>query len=88
MKIKSGVWAWLTAACGCVGLLYSMGLEGNTQVGAAVTGEQAATALVLILLALAFLRLHFAAKDREEREKRRVHRSQKNTVQAGKRKAG
>lgn len=41
MKIKSGVWAWLAAACGCVGLLYSMGLEGNTQVGAAVTGEQA-----------------------------------------------
>ena len=35
MKIKSGVWAWLAAACGCVGLLYSMGLEGNTQVGAA-----------------------------------------------------
>lgn len=55
----------------------------NTQVGAAVTGGQAATALVLILLALAFLRLHFAAKDREER----VHSSQKNTVQAGKRKA-
>lgn len=84
MKIKSGVWAWLAAACGCVGLLYSMGLEGNTQVGAAVTGGQAATALVLILLALAFLRLHFAAKDREER---RVQCSQKNTVQAGKRKA-
>ena len=83
MKIKSGVWAWLAAACGCVDLLYSMGLEGNTQVGAAVTGGQAATALVLILLALAFLRLHFAAKDREER----VHSSQKNTVQAGKRKA-
>ena len=61
MWIKSGVWAWLAAACGCVGLLYSMGLEGNAQVGAAVTGGQAATALVLILLALAFLRLHFAA---------------------------
>lgn len=88
MKIKSGVWAWLSAVSLLGGMMTAMGLEGNAEVGAPISGDAMSATVILTLMALAFLRLHFAAKDREEREKRRVHRSQKNTVQAGKRRAG
>lgn len=86
MKIKSGVWYWLAVASGAVGLLYSMGLEGTCQTGGIVSDDAFVTAMVLILLAIFFIRLGFAAEAREKR-RRKVHQQPRNTVKSG-RKAG
>ena len=87
MKIKSGVWYWLAMACFVVGLLYGMGLEGSFQTGGTVSDGAFVTAMVLILLAVFFARLGFAAHDREKRQSKKVHRQPRNTVKSG-RKAG
>lgn len=79
MRIKSGVWYWLAMACFCVGLLYSMGLEGTCQTGGTVSDGAFITAIVLILLAIFFMRLGFAAEAREKRC-RKIHKPQANTV--------
>lgn len=71
MKIKSRVWHWLAVACGSVGLLYGMGLEGNTQIDAPVSSAQFTTAFILVLLSLLFLKPGFIAQEREEREAKR-----------------
>ena len=71
MRIKSGVWYWLAVASGAVGLLYGMGLEGSFQTGGTVSDGQFVTAMVLILLAVFFARLGFAAKAEENRRKSR-----------------
>lgn len=71
MKIKSGVWYWLAVASGAVGLLYGMGLEGNFQTGGTVSDGAFITAMVLILLAMFFARLGFAAEAEENRRKSR-----------------
>ena len=86
MKIKSGVWYLLAMGSFCVGLLYSMGLEGTCQTGGIVSDDAFITAMVLILLAVFFARLGFAAEAREKR-RRKVHRQPRNTVKSG-RKAG
>ena len=86
MKIKSGVWYWLAVASGAVGLLYGMGLEGSFQTGGTVSDGAFITAMVLILLAIFFMRLGFAAEAREKR-RRKIHKPQANTVKSG-RKAG
>lgn len=86
MRIKSGVWYWLAVASGAVGLLYSMGLEGSFQTGGTVSDGTFITAMVLILLAVFFARLGFAAEAREKR-RRKVHQQPRNTVKSG-RKAG
>ena len=86
MKIKSGVWYWLAVASGAVGLLYGMGLEGSFQTGSTVSDGAFITAMVLILLAIFFMRLGFAAEAREKR-RRKVHQQPRNTVKSG-RKAG
>lgn len=86
MRIKSGVWYWLAMACFCVGLLYSMGLEGTFQTGGTVSDGTFITAMVLILLAIFFMRLGFAAEAREKR-RRKIHQPQANTVKSS-RKAG
>ena len=86
MKIKSGVWYWLAVASGAVGLLYGMGLEGSFQTGGAVSDGAFITAMVLILLAIFFMLLGFAAEAREKR-RRKVHQQPRNTVKSG-RKAG
>lgn len=65
MKIKSTVLHILAAGCGCLGLLYGMGLEGNAQVGGTISDGQFITAMVLILAAMALMRLGFAAQDAE-----------------------
>lgn len=83
MKIKSGVWYWLAVASGAVGLLYGMGLEGSFQTGGTVSDAGFTTAMVLILLAVFFARLGFAAHDREQQERRKVHRQPRNTVKSG-----
>lgn len=74
MKIKSTVLHILAAGCGCLGLLYGLGLEGSAQVGQPITDGQFIAAMVLILLAIFFMRLGFAAEAREEQEARRRKR--------------
>lgn len=86
MQIKSRVWYWLAVASGAVGLLYGMGLEGSFQTGGTVSDGAFITAMVLILLAIFFMRLGFAAEAREKRP-RKVHQQPRNTVKSG-RKAG
>ena len=87
MKIKSGVWYWLAMACFVVGLLYGMGLEGNLQTGGTVSDGAFITAMVLILLAIFFMRLGFYAADQEKKQGKKVHQQHRNTVKSG-RKAG
>ena len=67
MKIKSTVLHLLAAGCGCLGLLYGLGLEGNAQVGGTISDGQFITAMVLILAALALMWLGFAAQDAEDK---------------------
>ena len=86
MKIKSGVWYWLDVASGAVGLLYGLGLEGSFQTGGTVSDADFITAMVLILLAIFFMRLGFAAEAREK-QPRKIHQQPRNTVKSG-RKAG
>ena len=73
MKIKSTVLHILAVGCGCLGLLYGMGLEGNAQVGNTISDGQFITAMVLILAAVLLARLGFAAEDRERAAKRRKY---------------
>ena len=79
MWIKSGVWEWLALACTCAGGLIMMGCEGNMQVGAPFNGKANAAGIVLLVLALVFMRLAIVTKDREER-RRKAHRAPRNTV--------
>lgn len=71
MRIKSGVWYWLAMGSFATGLLYSMGLEGTCQTGGTVSDGAFITAMVLILLAVFFARLGFAAEAEENRRKSR-----------------
>ena len=81
MKIKSRVWYWLAAASGTASLLYGMGIEGGAQLGSSISDSQFVTALCLVLAAVAFLRLGFAAQDREQNARRygRVDRTHART---------
>lgn len=81
MKIKSTVLHILAAGCGCLGLLYGMGIEGGAQMGSAISDGQFATAMCLVLAAVLFLRLGFAAQDREQNARRygRVDRTHART---------
>lgn len=70
MRIKSRIWYWLAAASGAVSLLYGMGIEGGAQLGSTISDGQFVTAMCLVLAAVAFLRLGFAAQDREQNARR------------------
>ena len=85
MKIKSTVLHVLAVACMGVGLLYGMGIEGGAQLGQPVSDGEFITALVLA--AVFFMRLGFAAQDAEEKASRKVHKEPQNTVKS-KRKVG
>lgn len=87
MKIKSTVLQVLAAASLGAGLLYAMGIEGGAQLGGTITDGEFITALVLVLLAVFFMRLGFAAQDAEEKASRKVHKQARNTVKS-KRKVG
>lgn len=87
MRIKSGVWYWLAMGSFATGLLYSMGLEGTCQTGGTVSDADFITAMVLILLAIFFMRLGFYAADQEKKRSKKVHQQPRNTVKSG-RKAG
>lgn len=81
MKIKSRVWYWLSAASSIASLLYGMGIEGSAQTGSAISDGQFITAMCLVLAAVMFLRLGFAAQDREQNARRygRVDRTHART---------
>lgn len=87
MRIKSTVWQVLAAASLGAGLLYAMGIEGGAQLGGTITDGEFTTAMVLVLAAVFFMRLGFAAQDADERAHRKVHKEPQNTVK-GKRKVG
>lgn len=87
MKIKSTVLHALAVACMGVGLLYGMGIEGGAQLGQPVSDGEFITALVLVLAAVFFIRLGFAAQDAEEKANKKIHKEPQNTVK-GKRKVG
>ena len=87
MKIKSTVLQVLAAASLGAGLLYAMGIEGGAQLGGTITDGEFITALVLVLAAVFFMRLGFAAQDAEEKASKKVHKESRNTVK-GKRKVG
>ena len=81
MKIKSGVWYRLAVASCAASLLYGMGIEGSAQTGSTISDSQFATALCLVLAAVMFLRLGFAAQDREQNARRygRIDRTHART---------
>ena len=87
MKIKSTVLQVLAVACMGVGLLYGMGIEGGAQLGGTITDGEFTTAMVLILAALALMRISFAVKDAEEKAGKKVHKEPQNTVK-GRKKVG
>lgn len=87
MRIKSTVLQVLAAACLGAGLLYAMGIEGGAQLGQPVSDGEFVTALVLVLAAVFFMRLGFAAQDAEERARKKVHKESQNTVK-GRKKVG
>nr|DAN44460.1 MAG TPA: hypothetical protein [Caudoviricetes sp.] len=84
MKIKSTVLQVLAAASLGAGLLYAMGIEGGAQLGQPVSDGEFVTALVLVLAAVFFMRLGFAAQDAEERARKKVHKEPQNTVKSRK----
>ena len=87
MRIKSCVWQWLAVACFVVGLLYGVGVEGTVQTLGTVSDADFITAVVLILLAIFFMRLSFHAADQEKKQGKKIHQQPQNTVKSG-RKAG
>ena len=69
MRIKSTVFQWLAMGSFAVGMVFACGVEG------AATDEGMVScfivSMVLILTALLFMRLSFAAEDRERAARRR-----------------
>lgn len=84
MKIKSTVLQVLAAGSFGAGLLYALGIEGTAQVGGTISDSQFITAMVLILAALALMRISFAVQDAEEQARRKVHKEPQNTVKSRK----
>lgn len=87
MKIKSTVLQVLAAGSFGAGLLYALGIEGTAQTGGTISDSQFTTAMVLILAALALMRISFAVQDADERANRKVHKEPQNTVK-GRKKVG
>ena len=69
MRLKPAVLQWAAVACGAVGLLYALGIEGGAQIGQPITDGEFVTAMVLILAAIALGRLSFALEDRQQRSR-------------------
>lgn len=68
MRIKPVVLQWAAVACGAVGLLYALGIEGGAQIGQPITDSEFVTAMVLILAAIALGRLSFALEDAQKQQ--------------------
>ena len=78
MRLKPAVLQWAAVACGAVGLLYALGIEGGAQIGQPITDGEFVTVMVLILAAIALGRLSFALEDVQERRKNRHGRINRN----------
>lgn len=87
MKLKSTTYYWLAVVFGGVGMGTAMGAEGTAQTTGYISGTLFAVSLVLILAAVFFMRLGFAAQDAEERARKKVHKEPQNTVK-GRKKVG
>lgn len=87
MKLKSTTYYWLAVVFGGVGMGTAMGAEGTAQTTGYISGTLFAVSLVLILAAVFFMRLGFAAQDAEERACKKVHKEPQNTVK-GRKKVG
>lgn len=68
MKLKPVVLQWAAVACGAVGLLYALGIEGGAQIGQPITDGEFVTAMVLILAAIVLGRLSFALEDAQKQQ--------------------
>ena len=68
MKLKPVVLQWAAVACGAVGLLYALGIEGGAQIRQPITDGEFVTAMVLILAAIALGRLSFALEDAQKQQ--------------------
>ena len=51
MRIKSGVFYWLSVASGAVGMLYALGFAGSIEALGVISDTDFITAMVLLLLA-------------------------------------
>ena len=87
MKLKSTTYYWMAVIFGGVGMGTAMGAEGTAQTTGYISGTLFAVSLVLILAALALMRISFAVQDAEEKAGKKVHKEPQNTVK-GKRKVG
>ena len=87
MKLKSTTYYWLAVIFGGVGMGTAMGAEGTAQTTGYISVTLFAVSLVLILLAILFMRLGFYAADQEKKQSKKVHQQPRNTVKSG-RKAG
>lgn len=82
---KSTIFEIAASASFGAGFVYALGIEGNAQIGNGITTMQVVTAMVLILAALAFMRVSFAIRDQEEAKRRRrnkIHKQPKHTVRS------
>lgn len=85
MKLKSTTYYWLAVIFGGVGMGTAMGAEGTAQTTGYISGTLFAVSLVLILLAILFMRLGFYAADQEKKQSKKVHQQPRNTVKSGRR---
>ena len=58
MRIRSGVWYWLAAASGAVGMLYALGFAGSIEALGVISDTDFIIAMVLLLRALFFVQLN------------------------------
>lgn len=72
MRLKSTVFQWLAVASFAVGMIFACGVEGATTDQSMVNCF--VVSMALILAALLFMRLAFAAEDRE-RASRKITRN-------------
>lgn len=75
MKIKSKVWQWLAIASGMAGTMFGLGIEGDLETLGEFNPHMAWTAFILLACALIFMRLGFAAEEREKRRYGRIYRN-------------
>ena len=69
--MKSTTYYWLAVILGGIGMGTAMGAEGTAQTTGYISGTLFAVSLVLILLAILFMRLGFYAADQEKSRARR-----------------
>ena len=69
--MKPGILQLAAVACGAVGVIYALGIEGGAQIGQPITDGQFITAMVLILAAAVLGRLSFAPEDAQKKARSR-----------------